>query len=216
MELSWDISWSGLEGNITVAHFHGPAPPGMNAGIQVDWGTISGLVSPSIGSATLDAAQAADLLAGLWYINIHSDLFLSGEIRGQVEEAAPAITGTPSEIAFNFSGCVEQGNPPAVLVPVNPGETTYSCSAEGFSPTPGSIMITVARGPVVCGGGACSNVGMEVTGFSPLSATCMNFNTGQSVTLGPLGGATSVDCSANGLTANQGNTVSIQVRGTAP
>ncbi|MCH9672784.1 MAG: CHRD domain-containing protein [Gammaproteobacteria bacterium] len=83
-DFSWDISWSGLQGVITVAHFHGPAGPGVNAGVEIDIGAISGLASPSIGMANLSAAQAADLQAGLWYINIHSDLFPGGEIRGQV------------------------------------------------------------------------------------------------------------------------------------
>ncbi len=82
---SWDISWGPLEGDITVAHFHGPAMPGMGAGVQVNFGSISGLTSPSIGSTIIDAQQGADLLAGLWYINIHSTFDLGGEIRGQVE-----------------------------------------------------------------------------------------------------------------------------------
>ncbi|MEL7451595.1 MAG: CHRD domain-containing protein [Pseudomonadota bacterium] len=90
-EFSWDITWSPLEGDITVAHFHGPAAPGVNAGVQVNIGAISGLTSPSIGSAIIDAGQAADLLAGLWYINIHSTIEPGGEIRGQVE-LAPAGT----------------------------------------------------------------------------------------------------------------------------
>ena len=79
---SWDIMWSGLEGAITVAHFHGPALPGQNAGVQVPIGILT---SPSIGSAVITAGQASDLLAGLWYINIHSSLEPGGEIRGQVQ-----------------------------------------------------------------------------------------------------------------------------------
>lgn len=82
---SWNISWSGLLGNETVMHFHGPALPGQNAGVQVNFGAISGISSPSIGSTSISAAQATDLLAGLWYINIHTDLFPGGEIRGQVQ-----------------------------------------------------------------------------------------------------------------------------------
>ena len=81
---SWDISWSGLIGNETVMHFHGPALPNQNAGVQVNFGAISGTSSPSIGSTTISGTQATDLLAGLWYINIHTDAFPSGEIRGQV------------------------------------------------------------------------------------------------------------------------------------
>jgi hypothetical protein len=82
---SWNISWSGLTGNETVMHFHGPALPDQNAGVQVNFGAISGTSSPSIGSTTISGAQATDLLAGLWYINIHTDVFPSGEIRGQVQ-----------------------------------------------------------------------------------------------------------------------------------
>ena len=81
---SWDISWSGLTGNETVMHFHGSALPNQNAGVQVNFGAISGTSSPSIGSTTISGAQATDLLAGLWYINIHTDAFPGGEIRGQV------------------------------------------------------------------------------------------------------------------------------------
>ncbi len=82
--LSWDINWAGLSGTETVMHFHGPALPSQNAGVQVNFGAISGISSPSIGSTTISVAQETDLLAGLWYINIHSTAFTGGEIRGQV------------------------------------------------------------------------------------------------------------------------------------
>ncbi len=78
---SWDISWSGLTGVVTVAHFHGAALPDQNAGVEVP---ISTLFNPTSGSTFISAAQAADLLAGLWYVNIHSDFSPGGEIRGQV------------------------------------------------------------------------------------------------------------------------------------
>ena len=40
--------------------------------------------SPVEGSATLTDAQAADLMAGKYYINIHTAANPGGEIRGQV------------------------------------------------------------------------------------------------------------------------------------
>jgi len=84
--LSWNITYSGLSGTPTVSHFHGPANPGVNAGVQVDIAANSGgIASPMIGSATISDPQEADLLAELWYINIHSTLFPGGEIRGQVQ-----------------------------------------------------------------------------------------------------------------------------------
>ncbi len=36
------------------------------------------------GKATLTAAQAADLTAGRWYVNLHTAKHPGGEIRGQV------------------------------------------------------------------------------------------------------------------------------------
>ena len=53
--LTWNVTWSGLIAPVIAAHFHGPALPTQNAGIQV---TISA-VSPSIGNFIISAPQAA-------------------------------------------------------------------------------------------------------------------------------------------------------------
>ena len=87
-DFSWNISWSGLSGPVTVAHFHGAALPNANAGVQVNFAAISGSTSPSIGNTTITALQATDLLAGLWYINIHTQVHPGGEIRGQVRRSS--------------------------------------------------------------------------------------------------------------------------------
>ena len=81
-QLTWTITFSGLTGDATVAHFHGPAGPQENAKVLVMIGKAP--TSPAKGSATLTDEQAADLLAGRWYINIHTDKNRPGEIRGQV------------------------------------------------------------------------------------------------------------------------------------
>ncbi len=78
----WKVSYSGLTGPATAGHFHGPAPVGANAGVVVPW--AGGMSSPMEGSATLTAAQAADLMAGRWYANIHTAANPGGEIRGQM------------------------------------------------------------------------------------------------------------------------------------
>ena len=83
--LSWSIEFSGLSGPATAAHFHGPADVGANAGVQVP---ITDLESPSEGKATLTDEQAADLAAGKWYVNFHTEKFPDGEIRGQVFEGS--------------------------------------------------------------------------------------------------------------------------------
>ena len=81
--LTWSMTWSNLSGPATMAHFHGPAAPGANAGVALPIGA-AGMASPVSGQATLTDAQAADLLAGRWYMNIHSATAPGGEIRGQV------------------------------------------------------------------------------------------------------------------------------------
>ena len=80
-KLSWKMTYSGLTGPATMAHFHGPAEPGKNAGVAVP---ITPATSPSEGSATLTDAQAADLVAGKYYVNVHTEANKGGEIRGQV------------------------------------------------------------------------------------------------------------------------------------
>ena len=81
-QLSYTVNYSSLTGNATAAHFHGPADPGKNAGIVVP---VQGSVaSPIKGTATLTDAQAAELMAGKWYFNIHTEANKPGEIRGQV------------------------------------------------------------------------------------------------------------------------------------
>jgi glucose/arabinose dehydrogenase/plastocyanin len=79
-QFAWEINLGTLEGAESAAHFHGAARQCENAGVQVNLG----VGDEKLGSATLTPQQAADVLAGLWYANIHSDLFPGGEIRGQV------------------------------------------------------------------------------------------------------------------------------------
>lgn len=84
-EVTWNISWEGLDGNPTAMHFHGPAPAGQNAGVAQGIGVGS---NPAVGAATITAAQGDDLLNGLWYVNLHTSTQGGGEIRGQVLPAA--------------------------------------------------------------------------------------------------------------------------------
>ena len=81
-KLTWKLTYSGLSGPATAAHFHGPAEAGKNAGVAV--AIPNATASPAEGSATLTDAQAADLVAGKYYINIHTAANPGGEIRGQV------------------------------------------------------------------------------------------------------------------------------------
>ncbi len=92
-KLDYTLTWSGLTGAATMAHFHGPAAVGKNAGVQVVLGgapmgaMAMGPTSPAHGEVTLTAAQITQLESGQWYANVHSKKFPKGEIRGQVVAA---------------------------------------------------------------------------------------------------------------------------------
>ncbi|MGJ5043229.1 MULTISPECIES: CHRD domain-containing protein [unclassified Bradyrhizobium] len=79
--LSWKVTFSGLSGPPIGAHFHGPSEPGKNAGIALPFKSPE---PPITGSAVITDAQAADLLAGKWYANVHTQANPGGEIRGQM------------------------------------------------------------------------------------------------------------------------------------
>jgi hypothetical protein len=76
--LSWNGSFSGLTGNMTAAHFYGPAGPGKNAGVAVP---MPNPTASFVGSAKLTDAQAADLLAGRYYAKVHTETHLGDEVR---------------------------------------------------------------------------------------------------------------------------------------
>jgi hypothetical protein len=83
--LTWNVTYNGLSGPATMAHFHGPAAEGKNAP-PVVWLIEKGIAvsSPMKGQATLTPEQAQQLMAGEWYINVHTQANANGEIRGQI------------------------------------------------------------------------------------------------------------------------------------
>ena len=81
----WKVNYSGLSGPATMAHFHGPAEPGQNAP-PVVWLSPKGqpVPNPIEGQEQLTDQQMADLLAGRYYVYVHTQANPGGEIRGQV------------------------------------------------------------------------------------------------------------------------------------
>ncbi len=77
--LTWEVAAKNLTGNATAAHIHGPAKAGETAPPLID---ISAIWEK--GSMALTDAQIADLRAGRTYINVHTDKYPDGEIRGQL------------------------------------------------------------------------------------------------------------------------------------
>jgi hypothetical protein len=57
---------------------------GKNGGVVIPIFAGAAATSPFEGTAVLTDAQASDLLAGRWYVNVHTEANKAGEIRGQV------------------------------------------------------------------------------------------------------------------------------------
>jgi len=79
--LEWRLFFGGLSGPVTWAYFHGPDGVGNDDAAIAPINAISD-GNPRRGGATLTDAQAADLLAGKWSVNIKTEQFPGGEIRG--------------------------------------------------------------------------------------------------------------------------------------
>ncbi len=97
--LNWEILYTDvlLQGVETMAHIHGPAGPGEEAGILIDL-NLGAFKSGSVDITTIPGANASDLLNDQWYVNIHSTAFPGGEIRGQI------LVPEPSSIALTVLG----------------------------------------------------------------------------------------------------------------
>ncbi|MFQ3241811.1 MAG: hypothetical protein ACI9JZ_001500 [Lentimonas sp.] len=92
--LDYSISFSDLTSAVTNLHFHDGAV-GVSGGVSL---SIPGpyLSSPVTASGvSVSASGETNLLAGNWYVNVHTASFGGGEIRGQVN-----VTPVPEPAAF--------------------------------------------------------------------------------------------------------------------
>ena len=84
-EVAYSVTYSGLEGVETGAHFHN-AGPGQNGGILL---TLP-IGTPKAGIWVVTAHDVGELYAGRVYVNIHTTLYPGGEIRGNIVESVAA------------------------------------------------------------------------------------------------------------------------------
>jgi len=82
-QLQYEITYDGLSGPATSADIRGPARR-SETGTRMRSFPVPD--SPISGTATLTKAQAAQLLAEQYYIDIHTSRYPDGEIRGQIEK----------------------------------------------------------------------------------------------------------------------------------
>jgi hypothetical protein len=94
---TYKITWSGLSSNVAAIHIHGiadrgyialPSPlgPYTNGIVQTIGGNSTAKAGSYSGSLFVDgvAIRESDLLAGKFYVDIHTVNFPGGEIRGQI------------------------------------------------------------------------------------------------------------------------------------
>jgi len=92
-EATWTLAFSGLSSAQVGAHFHN-APAGSNGGVVF----ALPLGSPVNGAWAMDATSYAMLSGGNIYVNVHTENFPGGEIRGQF-----TLTGTVPSAESSFS-----------------------------------------------------------------------------------------------------------------
>jgi CHRD domain/Protein of unknown function (DUF1565)/Periplasmic copper-binding protein (NosD) len=122
--LAYNISLDGLEGAETSAAIHGPAIPGATATALIT--LVPG--NPKVGIWKYDESLEANLLSGEMYVRINSDLFMNGEIRGQIVPAGSSVS--PSDVTVRIHQWDDlAGNGPVTGIPALIDSVDISISA---------------------------------------------------------------------------------------
>jgi glucose/arabinose dehydrogenase len=104
-QLTFNVTYQGLSGPASMAHIHGPAPIGQDAGVMIDFDPFkgSGYGSNGVvsGSVALNAAQLAAVIEGQTYCNFHTAAHGGGEIRGQIVPQSTAVPFTAAISGLN-------------------------------------------------------------------------------------------------------------------
>jgi uncharacterized repeat protein (TIGR01451 family) len=123
------LVFSGLSSGQTDAHIHGPAAPGGSAPpvFPLPLGQLSDF------AITLTPSQVQDLKNGLFYINVHSSNFPTGEIRGQFASSLSAVT-----MQFSATSYIVNENAGSVVVTVTRSGNTTPASTINYATSNGS------------------------------------------------------------------------------
>jgi hypothetical protein len=85
--LTYKVTFSGLSGNAAAAHIHGLGEAGIAAGVLQSFVGFPAATSGTYsGSLLIDGVKFSEneLIAGRYYMNIHTAAKPGGEIRGQL------------------------------------------------------------------------------------------------------------------------------------
>jgi CHRD domain/PKD-like domain/Right handed beta helix region len=179
-QLLLTISFNGLTANASAAHIHKGAV-GVNGGVVIGFPVVPSATSGSFTyTGTLTTTQEADLLAGLYYVNVHNASFPGGEIRGQLSTAC---------VANNFVW--NPGNLSGQTVTVSPSTTQ---------------IYTVTASNTTTG---CSTTATTTVNVNPRPVVTIGSNTpvcvGNTLNLTSGGGTTYAWTSSNGFTSTDQN-----------
>ncbi len=147
-QLYYSITFTNLSSPATLAHIHGPALPGVSAGVLVALPNPPAATSGTMsGSVSLTPANLATLLSGETYMNIHSMVNPGGEIRGQIwpVQLTATLDGA-SEVPTNSSAGTGSG-----FMTITNGVMNYSFTFANLSANATAAHI---HGPAAPGGTA--------------------------------------------------------------
>ncbi|HEY6645029.1 CHRD domain-containing protein [Povalibacter sp.] len=88
LRLTWTVTFSKLTSAPIGIAIHGPQAPGGNAGVLVEM-SPNGVQNPLKGSAVLTDGQLEYLLTGRMYVNLRTQKYQAGELRGQIMRQPP-------------------------------------------------------------------------------------------------------------------------------
>jgi len=209
-----DVTFTGLLGQQTNQHFHGPATPADSASVIIP---LPGPGNFTNYCTTISDANERILLAGLAYINIHSTRNPGGEIRGQVLPASVAPlrvsvedVGTPSgEGACGCQGSTPDGIPDLVLKFDN--QEVFAALRLGTGgDAPDSLAVGGHRLPGT--GSGPTRFEFDMDGAHEVPATISLGRAACGVTLDEASGNVSVGCTYEGMT---GITAAAHIHGPA-
>lgn len=132
------VTYAGLAANATLAHIH-RAAAGANGPVQIDFNPLGFTFGAQSGTFSkiilLNTTQAADLLAGNLYVNIHNASFPGGEIRAQLNAPVTNLTipvqGGVEKAATNSTVSLYP-NPSSDVVFLNLGNNDAPVNVELF------------------------------------------------------------------------------------
>jgi hypothetical protein len=113
LQLTINVAWGSgngfldLTGSATASHIHGPTPSSGSAAFnetanilinlpRVSSSAVNGSIATTL---TLTSTQASELLAGRYYVNVHTTANSGGEIRGNL-----VVVPEPSSVLILSTG----------------------------------------------------------------------------------------------------------------